>query len=87
MEINSNYRAGAVNMGPAGEKDVRPAPAPTDQASISRSLALESALKQTPESRPSEVRRAQALVDDVHYPPAEGIQKISNLLAMKLASS
>jgi hypothetical protein len=46
--------------------------------------ALQTALQETPASRPEVVDRASALVGNVNYPPPETIQKISNLLALGL---
>ena len=86
MEIHAPYRAGAVN---GAAFDSRPAPSTpvgTDQALFASSAALESELRRVQDVRLSEVERARELVSNVHYPPEIGIQRLSTLLAIHLAS-
>lgn len=87
MEINTNINTGAAGrVGPLRP----PAPAAkvvTDEAVFAQSSALNDAINSLPSSRVEAVERARNLVADVNYPPRETIQKISNLLAMHLASS
>ncbi len=58
-----------------------------DQAEFGNVDALNQALKSTPDVRPEAVLKAKGLVDDPHYPPAEAIRRIANLLAIDLTQS
>lgn len=88
MEVNLN-----INTGPARQVGSRsPAPparpaAPVETVSFRGSAAVNQALQQTPASRPEAVAKAETLVADVKYPPAETIEAIANLLAMKLPTT
>lgn len=80
MRVNPNSPvSGAVAL------PVRPrASAPAlgqDQLSLGGAEDLNQAFQQTAASRPDEVARATALVQDPGYPPAQVIDAISGLMA------
>jgi hypothetical protein len=88
MEVNLN-----INTGPARPVGSRPPTPPARPAasveavSFQNSAALDRAVRETTAVRPEAVARAQPLVANVQYPPAETIQAIASLLAMKLPGS
>ena len=85
MEINTNLNAGAAGRIGPNRPPVPPAKVVTDEAVFAQSSALNDALQSLPAARVEAVERARNLVEDVHYPPRETIQRISNLLAMHLS--
>ncbi len=85
MQVNPSHQ-----NEPVGQTELirRSATAPRsvdDRASFERSAALNRSLSTTPEVRPEVVDRARRLIEDTSYPPVVAINKIANLLAMKLA--
>jgi len=84
MEINTNLNAGAAGRVGPSRPPVPAAKVITDEAVFAQSSALNDAMNSQPGSRVEAVERAKNLVADVHYPPRETIQRISNLLAMHL---
>jgi len=60
-----------------------PAPA-GDAAAFSQRAAIERQLENLPAARTAAIERARALVKDDSYPPDETIQRIANLLAVKV---
>jgi hypothetical protein len=59
-------------------------PTATDTAQFDKTDGLDRSLKNTPDSRPEAVARAQQLIGDVTYPPRETIRRLAVLLAMHL---
>jgi len=55
-----------------------------DDLSLSKTDSLDSALRQTPDSRADTVANASALLNDATYPPLVLIHKLSSLLAIHL---
>lgn len=85
MHINPSHHSD-----PVGQTELvrRPASTPGsvgDGTSFERSAALNRSLAGTPEVRREVVERARRLIEDTSYPPPEAINKIADLLAMKLA--
>lgn len=83
MEIRSNYGSQPVNPAATGKPAVRPGQSNESSVDFSSSQKLEEKLQSLPEARPEVVQRGRELVSDVHYPPKEGIDRISQLLAIK----
>jgi hypothetical protein len=86
MQVNPNYNMAAVpNVGvkPAGVRGSEPA---REDTSFTETTALNQALGSVPDSRQDQVERARQLIDDVNYPPPEGINKIAHLLALNFAA-
>jgi len=54
---------------------------------FANSTTLETALKNTPDSRPEAVARGQAAVSNADYPSADMVKQLSAFLASKLQSS
>src|SRR5882724_7178561 len=87
MKINTNnLGTGAVNGAtpPAPRPASGTAQPATDGASFPKSVALNRALGEVPNSRPEVVERAKSLISDVNYPPLVIIRKLSALLAIHL---
>lgn len=83
MEIRSNYGSQPVNPAHTGKPAVRPGQSSESTVDISSSQKLEEKLQSLPDARPEVVQRGRELVSDVNYPPKEGIDRISQLLAIK----
>jgi len=83
MEINTNFGAGGVGGTVPPKRLAAATSKAPETASFAGSTALESALKNTLDSRPEAVERARALISDAAYPSSETITKISRLLAGK----
>ena len=87
MEVKLNIQTNAVPPAPGGAARSAPAkPAQEDATTFIHAEALNQALKAAPDTQPENVARAKALVADVHYPPAEIIQRLARLLALHLDS-
>jgi len=85
MQVNPSAKSDpAGSMDPATTA-ARRATQPKEEVYYSRLENLKTALDDTPEVRVAEVKRAKGLVDDPKYPPAEGVRRIANLLAMHLS--
>ena len=84
MQVNPSHQ-----NDPVGQTEFvkRPATSPksaADEASFDSSKALNRSLSLVPDVRPDVVARARQLIADVNYPPEVAINKISDLLAMKI---
>lgn len=84
MEIRSNYGSQPVNPTSAGKPAVRPGQSNEPAVDFSSSQKLEQQLQSLPDARPEVVQRGRELVSSVNYPAKEGIDRISQLLAIKL---
>lgn len=88
MEIRPNENA--INLSPAsnhGRTVVPATPRPIDEVNLEDSVAVDRALRETPDIRPEVIERAKTLVGDPTYPPQEAIRSLSHLLAMHLPPS
>jgi hypothetical protein len=84
MEVKANINIDAtprVGVNPARRQTV---PASADTVSFQRVEALDQALQATPTVRTEEIARARELIGDVKYPPADTINSIAALLALKM---
>jgi len=70
-------------LGAGGSRKTAP-PTNSDRADFSDTTAIRDALSELPDSRTEVVALGKDLVSKPSYPPAETIQKISNLLAMRM---
>ena len=88
MEVNTNLSTigSSAPLPPRGSATAAPAPAPKggDSANLT---SLDEAMQTLPPSRPDALERARTLAADPNYPPAEVLNKVSELLANKLAGS
>ena len=84
MEVKANQNVDIAQRVIANQTKPRPAAAGSDTASFTRVAALDEALHATPTMRPEAVARAKELISDVLYPPADTINGIATLLALKL---
>jgi len=85
MQVNSSHHSDPVGQTELVRRAaVTPRPV-GDGASFERSAALNRSLASTPEVRQEVVERARRLIEDTSYPPTVAINKIADLLAMKLA--
>jgi hypothetical protein len=85
MQVNPSQHSDPVGQtGLVRRSTVTPTP-PGDGATFDHSAALNQSLANTPEVRQAVVERARRLIEDTNYPPAVAINKIADLLAMKLA--
>jgi hypothetical protein len=87
MEIDANLNPGAVNglfpvaRSAAGAKPV------SQSDSFASSTALETALKNTADTRPEAVARGLDLINSGNYPSAIAVKKLSGFLASQLQTS
>lgn len=84
MEVKANINIDAmprVGVNPARRQTVT---ARSDTVSFQRVEALDQALQTTPSVRTEEITRARDLIGDVKYPPADTINGIAVLLALKM---
>ena len=84
MEIRSNYGSQPVNPTPSGKPAPRPGQSTESSVDFSSTQKLEEKLHSLPDARPEVVQRGRELVSNLNYPPQEGIDRISQLLAIKL---
>ena len=84
MEINLNQPLASLPQVHGTGKAVAKKKAAVDAAEFPQTEALNKALANTQDVRPEVVARAKKLVSDPHYPPAEMIKRIANLLANNL---
>lgn len=84
MEIRLNTNIGPVSKPTDTSSKGKVGQTGSDGVAFDSSQALESSLAATPDIRPDVVARGRSLAADPAYPPAETINKISNLLAMHL---
>jgi len=88
MQVNLNVRptppAAAAGSPVASRK---PDANASELATFERSAAIESALKELPDSRAEAVVRGEAVIGMPQYPPLDGIKRISRLLAANWPST
>lgn len=87
MDIKLNPHVETVAKVATGPARPREASARTDDVVLDQSRALEARLASTPDIRADVVERAKGLIADSHYPPAETIRKIANLLAINFETA
>ena len=85
MEINSNLNPGRVRSVSDKAPAARPSSPVENPTEFGGSARLNQAVRSTPESRAAVVERAKGLAADPSYPPLETINRIANLLALKLS--
>ena len=85
MQVNPSHQNDAVGQTEMIRRQAASRRPVSDGVSFDRSAALERALAATQEVRPEVVERARRLIEDTSYPPPEAINRIANLLGMKLA--
>lgn len=85
MQVNPSHPSDPVGQTERVRRSSAPPRTVGDGASFERSAALSRSLASTPEVRQAVVERARRLIEDTSYPPAEAINKIADLLAMKLS--
>lgn len=86
MEVKANINIDAsprVGVNPARRQTVS---ARADTVSFQKVEALDQALQATPPVRTEEIARARDLIGDVKYPPADTINSIAALLALKMGA-
>jgi hypothetical protein len=84
MEVKANINIDTtprVGVSPTRRQTVS---AGTDSVSFQKVEALDQALQATPVARTEAVARARELIGDVKYPPADTINSIAALLALKM---
>ena len=84
MEVKANQNVDVASRVIVNQTKPRPAAVGSDTTSFTRVAALDEALQATPAVRPEAVARAKELIGDVKYPPADTINGIATLLALKL---
>lgn len=86
MQVNSSHHSDPVGRTEMYRKTREAiSRGATDGASFEQSAQLEQALQSSPDVRAEVVEKARKLIEDTNYPPPEAINRIANLLAMKLA--
>jgi len=85
MHINPSHHSDPVGQTELVRRSAATPRPVADGASFERSHALSHSLANTPEVRQEVVERARRLIEDTSYPPPEAINKIADLLAIKLA--
>jgi hypothetical protein len=84
MEIDANMNPGAVNgLFPATRSAAGAKPV-AGSDSFASSAALETALKNTADTRPEAVARGLDLINSGNYPSADAVKKLSGFLASQL---
>ncbi len=84
MQVNPSHQNDPVGQTEFVRRPATPSTGAADDTSFEQSTALTRSLSLTPDVRPDVVARARELIADVNYPPEEAINKISDLLAMKI---
>ncbi|MFO1511607.1 MAG: hypothetical protein U1F83_01625 [Verrucomicrobiota bacterium] len=84
MEVKANLNIDAAQRVIVSNARARSPQPETDTTSFRRAEALDQALQATSAVRPEAVARARELVSNVKYPPADTIQSIAALLALKI---
>ncbi len=84
MQVNPSHHNDPVGQTELVRRSAVAAHPANDGASFERSSALNRSLTDTPEVRQEVVERARRLIEDTSYPPQVAINKIADLLAMKL---
>jgi hypothetical protein len=85
MHVNPSHHSDPVGQTELVRRSAATPRPVADDTSFERSAALNRSLADTPEVRSEVVERARRLIEDSSYPPPEAINKIADLLAMKLA--
>jgi hypothetical protein len=81
MQVNLNIRPDISVQGDARPVARRGEAKAGDHATFDHTAAVERALKDQPEARPEAVARGESVIGSPQYPPLEGIERISRLLA------
>jgi hypothetical protein len=84
MEVKANTNIDAAQRVIVNQARTRTPQPEADTTSFIRAEALDQALQAIPAVRPEAVARARELVSNVKYPPADTIQGIAALLALKI---
>jgi hypothetical protein len=84
MEVKANINIDAAQRVIVNQTRARSPQPETDTTSFRRAEALDQALQATTAVRPEAVARARELIGNVKYPPADTIQGIAALLALKI---
>jgi hypothetical protein len=87
MEIQTNYSTNGVGGPNALKKTSKETAIPQDEANFTALQSLEAMLTKMPDIRPDVIQETRSALQKAGYPPAETIQKISNLLAMELTQT
>lgn len=87
MTIDNKINAAGVTQATAARASAPAAKPAAADTSFASSTAIETALKNTPDVRPSTVDRARELINDPEYPSAGTVTKLAGFLADKLTSS
>lgn len=87
MEIDANMKPGAVNGPFPATRSATGAKPVAESDSFARSTALETALKNTADTRPEAVARGLDLINNGNYPSADAVKTLSSFLASQLQSS
>ena len=84
MEIDANMNTSAVNGLPPPARAATGAKPVAESDSFAGSTALETALKNTSDTRPEAVARGLNLINSGNYPSADAVKKLSGFLASQL---
>ena len=84
MEINLNPNLKPVVPAPPASSKAQEVKAARDGATFEHTATLHEALSLTPTVRKEKVDLGRQLVASINYPPPEMINRIANLLAMKI---
>jgi hypothetical protein len=85
MQVNPRHHSDPVGQTELVRRSAAATKSASDGASFEHSAALNRSLTGTPDVRQAVVERARRLIEDTSYPPQVAINKIADLLAMKLA--
>jgi hypothetical protein len=84
MQVNPSHQNDPIGQTEMVRRSAATSQTTADGASFDRSTALNRSLADTPAVRQQVVERARRLIEDTSYPPPVAINKIADLLAMKL---
>ena len=87
MEINLNPNVNKIVPPPPGSARAREVKTARDGAAFEHTATLNQAMSSTPAVRREKVELGKQLVASINYPPPEMINRIANLLAMKIDGS
>ena len=87
MQIDRNNGPAPVTGVDTAAKTVKRTTTESDSGSFSHVDELEKSLRDQDDVRADVVKKAAALVNQDHYPPAETMNRFANLLAIKMGMS
>ena len=87
MEIDAKMNPGAVHGLLAATRSATGAKPVAESNSFAGTTALETALKNTADTRPEAVARGLELINTGNYPSADAVKKLSGFLASQLQTS